>query len=83
MSDHARRRIRYAKYDGKWLVRAVGHKADNQSFQTILFLTRPDPDELPADGLDSYKPFWEEEVPHVAAVPHASFIEEQWVSSWS
>ena len=35
------------KGDGKWFVRAVGHQADRQQYQTILFLTRPQKDPVP------------------------------------
>ena len=70
----------YTKYDGKWLIRGVGHKADNQSFQTVLYLTRPDPDDYPPMTV-SYRPFWEEEVPPRTR-PSLSIYEEQWRSSW-
>lgn len=76
-----RNTYQYAKYDGKWLVRAVSHKADNQSFQTVLYLTRPDPDEFPPMPT-SYHPFWEEE-PTPRPRPYLTLYEDQWVSSWN
>ena len=75
-----REKYLYAKYDGKWLIRGVGHKADNQSFQTILYLTRPDPDDYPP-MTGSYRAFWDEEVPPRGR-PSLSLHEEQWRSSW-
>jgi len=71
----------YSKYDGKWLVRTVGHKADNQSFQTILFLTRPNPDDYPPMDAN-YKPFWEMEEP-TRSRPYLTLHEDRWISSWT
>jgi hypothetical protein len=51
------RRYLRDKYDGKWLVRVVSHKADKQTFQSQMFLTRPSSQagvEVPP-----YLPFWQ------------------------
>ena len=74
-----REAFRYAKYDGKWMVRAVSHKANNQSFQSVLYLTRPDPDDYPSMSV-TFKPFWEDEG---RTRPYLTLHEERWVSSWS
>ena len=68
----------YSKYDGKWLVRAVAHKADNQSFQTVLYLTRPDPSAYPPMS-STFHPFWTDEQ---RTRPYLTLHEERWVSSW-
>ena len=51
------RRYLRDKYDGKWLVRVVSHKADKQSFQTQMYLTRPSSQA----GVQAppYLPFWQ------------------------
>lgn len=72
--------FRYAKYDGKWLVRSVAHKADNQSFQTVLFLTRPEAAAYPITEVN-FKPFWEMEEP-ARPRPGITLHEDRWISSW-
>ena len=72
-------KFRYSKYDGKWLVRAVAHKADNQSFQTVLYLTRPKPGGYPQTSED-FHPFWEAES---RTRPYLTLHEDYWASSWS
>lgn len=69
----------YSKYDGKWLVRSVAHKADNQSFQTILFLTRPNADQYPSQ-VGTYHTFWEDEN---RVRPNLSLYDGRWYSSWA
>jgi hypothetical protein len=73
-------RYRFVKADGRWLVRSVGHQADRQQFQTILFLTRPDRNVIPTDNI--YRAFWEDEPSGAKAKPKVSLVEDRWVSSW-
>ena len=77
-------RYRYAKNDGRWLVRAAGHQADRQQYQTILFLTRPDKAKRAtfAPSNIEYKPFWEEEPGGARPKPTLSLLEDRWMSSW-
>ena len=72
------RRFMRDKYDGKWMVRAVGQQADRQQYQTALYLCRPR--STPVSGL-SYQPFWQ--VGTTRARPTLKAIEGKWVSSWN
>lgn len=45
------------KYNGRWLIRAVQHKMDRQSFQSNLMLARPD-GKMPVTSA-GYIPFWQ------------------------
>ena len=45
------------KYNGRWLIRAVQHKMDRQSFQSNLMLARPD-GKMPVTTA-GYTPFWQ------------------------
>ena len=45
------------KFNGRWLIRAVQHKMDKQSFQTNLMLSRPDDKIQVYTG--AYAPFWQ------------------------
>ncbi len=51
------RRYLRDKYDGKWLVRVVSHKADKQTFQTQMYLTRPS--SQAGVAIPPYLPFWQ------------------------
>lgn len=51
------RRYLRDKYDGKWLVRVVSHKADKQSFQTQMYLARPS--SQAGVQVPPYLPFWQ------------------------
>ena len=71
---------RYGKTDGRWLVRSVGHQADRQQFQTILFLTR-DKKHIATDDT-VYRPFWDDEATGSRPKPKVTLAEEEWISSW-
>jgi len=45
------------KFNGRWLISAVQHKMDQQSFQTNLVLARPDSTTQVYTG--AYAPFWQ------------------------
>ena len=45
------------KFNGRWLIRAVQHKMDRQSFQSNLMLARPDGKTQVYTG--AYAPFWQ------------------------
>jgi hypothetical protein len=69
--------------DGKWFVRAVGHNANDQQYQTMLFLTRPTKEATPGYTEVPYKPFWERQDPPQGR-PSLSLDEnKRWVSSWN
>jgi Phage tail baseplate hub (GPD) len=67
------------KYNGKWLVTAVNHKMDNQSFQSMLSLARPD-STIPAQ-VTPYRHFWDAD----ARGKPTMWLQEdgRWMSSWS
>lgn len=46
------------QYNGRWLIRAVTHSADRQTFQTQLKLARPSGSTGVSGGV--YTPFWQE-----------------------
>lgn len=69
--------------DGKWYVRSVGHNADSQQFQTMLFLTRPSSTPTPGYVEQSYKPFWEQETPAKGRPSLTLDDKSRWISSWN
>jgi hypothetical protein len=76
------------KGDGRWMVRAVGHQADNQSYQTILLLTRPSASVLTGtrpygSNTTQYRPFWEDESPTKSRPFLSLNVDNQWTSSWA
>ena len=76
-------RYRYSAKDGRWLVRATGHQADRQQFQSILYLTRPEKAKRTALLANTdYRNFWEDEPGGARAKPVVSLLDETWVSSW-
>jgi hypothetical protein len=70
--------------DGKWFVRAVGHNATDQQYQTVLFLTRPGKDPTPGFTETPHKPFWEQQDPPKGR-PSLSLDtdKKRWISSWN
>ena len=66
------------KFDGRWLVQAVGHHMDVQQFQTQLSLVRPS--STAPITQDPYRSFWD-----VAgkARPTLSLQNGVWQSSWT
>ena len=76
----SRPRAGYSKNDGKWLVRSVSHKADRQSYQTQLALSRPK--NWVAGGGIPYRPFWEEDMTTTRARPYLQESQGKWLSSW-
>lgn len=66
--------------DGCWLIRSVGHSADNQQFQTILILTRPT--SMNHTQYRAYVPFWQELTPQKSR-PSLTLDQDVWVSSWN
>ena len=79
----ARQKYLAPKSDGRWLVRAVGHQANPQQFQTILMLSRPSAATLAIPMYESqvYKPFWELEDP-ARPRPSLTLADGKWLSSW-
>jgi hypothetical protein len=69
--------------DGKWFVRAVGHNATDQQYQTMLFLTRPPKEDIPSTEVP-HRPFWEQQTPPRGR-PSLSLDTDKkyWVSSWN
>jgi hypothetical protein len=67
------------KFDGKWLIRQATHQMDRQSYQTLLFLTRPN-STTPVSAV-SYTPFWSSGPGKTR--PRLSISEGDWVSSWA
>jgi hypothetical protein len=71
---------RYAKNDGRWLVRGVSHQADRQSYQTQLVLSRP------ANWVaylgNTYRAFWEENIASTRSRPYLQESQGKWLSSW-
>ena len=66
--------------DGCWMIRSVGHSADNQQFQTILILTRPT--SMSHTQYRAYVPFWQEMTPQKSR-PSLTLDQDVWVSSWN
>lgn len=70
----------WSKNDGRWLVRAVSHQADRQTYQTQLLLSRPK--NWVRSGLLGYRPFWEEDMTSTRARPFLQESQGKWYSSW-
>jgi hypothetical protein len=69
-----------AQYDGKWMVKAIGHQMDNQQFQTMLYLCRPSSDV--SESLRPYRSFWADDTLGRSR-PNLTLEEDRWVSSWT
>ena len=66
------------KFNGRWLILAVNHAMDRQSFQSNLALVRPADHTQVYDG--GYDPFWQR---LGRARPMLTINEDKWVSSWA
>ncbi len=76
------------KYDGKWLVRQTSHTMDRQSYQTMLYLARPDSKTQVLTP--SYSAFWLDPSCQGKAKPFLSLSKvttpdtaPTWISSWA
>lgn len=71
------------KYNGRWLVRAVTHSADRQTFQTQLRLARPS-GATPVSETP-YVPFWQEGGGEAVTKsrPTLTLHDGRWRSSWA
>jgi hypothetical protein len=67
------------KFDGKWLIRQAQHSMDRQSYQTLLFLARPN-STTPVSAA-AYVPFWQQG--GAKSKPGLSILDGDWVSSWA
>ena len=66
------------RYNGKWLVREVGHSMDRQQYQTMLSLSRPDQSN-PVQVVP-FRHFWNADG---RARPTLSLADGVWTSSWT
>jgi len=69
------------KYNGRWLIRAVSHSADRQTFQTQLKLARPS-GATPVSETP-YVPFWQEGGGVTKSKPTLTLYDGRWRSSWA
>lgn len=69
--------------DGKWFIRSVSHNADDQQYQTMLFLTRPTKSVTPGYTEQPYKPFWEQQDPPKGRPSLSLDDKGRWLSSWN
>jgi hypothetical protein len=73
------------RYNGRWLVRAVQHQADRQTFQTLLTLCRPSSSF--GTPMGPYLQFWNDvsgtTTNKIKSKPSVTLAGTQWVSSWA
>jgi hypothetical protein len=69
------------KYDGKWLIYAVGHQMDRQQYQSLLYLCRPS--STMSVPVTTYRPFWVGGDSRGRPRPVFTLDQGQWVSSWA